>query len=177
MERSGIKTIKRRRKENKTDYLKRLKLLKSGKPRIVFRKTNKYVLAQYVTSNEAQDKVEFGISSKNLLKYGWPKEARGSLKSISAAYLTGFLMGKKIAEKSRSGSPKTLNSGHKLETPIVDFGMWRALHKTKLYGFLKGLIDSGIEVPCPKEAFPDEKRIQGENLKKKIKFEEIRSKL
>ena len=91
-----MKTLKRRRKEYKTDYKKRFGLLKSGVPRIVFRKTNKYVSAQYVTSKEAQDKVILGISSKNLIKYGWPEISKGSLKSITASYLTGYLVGKKI---------------------------------------------------------------------------------
>ncbi len=161
-----MKTLKRRRKECKTDYGKRIKLLKSGKPRIVFRRTNKYVIAQYVTSKEAQDKVEIGISSKNLSKYGWSKEFSGSLKSTSASYLTGLLMGKKIIKQ-------------KLKTPIVDFGMARILHKTRVYGFLKGLIDAGIDIKCKKEAFPGEDRIKGKHMKKDFSkiFEEIKSKI
>lgn len=163
-----MKTIKRRRRENKTDYLKRLKLLKSEKPRIVFRRTNKYILAQYVISEEAQDRVLFQVNSKELIKQGWPEDMKGSLKSIPASYLTGILTGKKIQEK-------------KLETPIIDFGMIRTLHKTKLYGFLKGLIDSGIKLKFneEKEIFPEEERMQGKSLKKDFssKFEEIKNKL
>ena len=158
-----MKTLKRRRKENKTDYLKRIKLLKGGSPRVVFRKTNRYVLAQYVTSKEAQDKVEIGVNSKYLVKYGWPKEI-GSLKSIPASYLTGLLIGKKIIKE-------------KLKKPIVDFGMIKALHKTKTYAFLKGLIDSGVEIKCNEETFPSEERIKGEHMKNKIPFEEIKSKI
>lgn len=146
-----MKTIKRRRKESKTDYLKRIKLLKSGAPRIIFRKTNKYIIAQYVLSREAQDKVVLGISSKKLLKYSWPKELEGSLKSVSAAYLTGLLLGKKITKE-------------KLEKPIVDFGMNRTIHKSKPYAFLKGLIDSGVKINCPEEAFPEEERIKGKKM-------------
>lgn len=161
-----MKTLKRRRQEHKTDYLKRIKLLKSGKPRIVFRKTNKYIIAQYVSSKQAQDKIEMGITSKHLSKYGWPKEFYGSLKSISAAYLTGLLMGKKITQQ-------------KLKTPIVDFGMLRSLHKTKIYAFLKGLIDSGIKIKCKEEAFPSEDRIKGKHLKKDFSkmFDEIKLKI
>lgn len=161
-----MKTVKRRRKENKTNYLKRLKLLKGGKPRIVFRKTNRYVIAQYALSNEAKDKIVLGITSKELIKYGWPKEFEGSLKSIPAAYLTGYLIGKKIQEK-------------KLENPIVDFGMNQTLYKTKVFGFLKGLIDSGIEVHCKKEAFPEEERILGKSLKEDFSkvFEEVKKKI
>ena len=70
-----MKVPKRRRKEGKTEYNKRLGLLKGKKPRVVFRKTNRYIISQYITSEEAQDKVEFSITSKILMKYGWPKEA------------------------------------------------------------------------------------------------------
>ena len=153
------KTIKRRRKENKTDYLNRIKLLKSDSPRLVLRKTNKYFIAQYVTSEEAQDKIEFGVTSKNLIKYGWPKEALGSLKSIPAAYLTGYLFGKKIINQKK-------------KVPIVDFGMMRCLHKTKPFGFLKGLNDSGIKINSEKEIFPDESKINREG--DKIPFEKIK---
>ncbi len=161
-----MKVAKRRRRENKTDYLKRLKLLKSGSPRIVFRKTNKYIIAQYVTSKEAQDKIEIGVNSKHLVDYGWPKEFEGSLKSIPAAYFVGLLMGKKIIER-------------KLEFPIADFGMLRALHKTKIYAFLKGVIDAGIKIKYKEETFPDENRIKGKHMKKDFSkiFDGIKSKI
>ncbi|MBU4308430.1 MAG: 50S ribosomal protein L18 [Nanoarchaeota archaeon] len=159
-----MRTIKRRRKENKTDYAKRIKFLKSEKPRIVFRKTNRYFIAQYVLSEEAKDKIIFGMNSKQLLKFGWPKESSNSLKAIPAAYLFGLLFGKNILDK-------------KLETPIIDFGMQRVLHKTKLFGFLKGLKDSKMEIECDEEKFPEEERIKGSSLKNKINFEEIKLKI
>ena len=158
MNRAGIKTIKRRRKENKTDYLKRLKLLKGRRSRIVFRKTNRYIIAQYISSKEAQDKIEFGVTSKILLKYGWPKEA--SLKSLPASYFLGYYFGWKIIKE-------------KLKEPILDFGMIQTIHKNKLYAFIKGLADSGLKISCKKEAFPEEERIKGEHLKNKIPFAEI----
>lgn len=159
-----MKTQKRRQKECKTDYHKRIKLLKGNSPRIVFRKTNRFIIAQYITSKQAQDKIELGITSKDLLNYGWPKEFAGSLKSISAAYFTGFLIGKKIIEK-------------KLEQPIVDLGMLRNIHKSKFYSFLKGLKDAGVDINCSKEFFPEEDRIKGKNLKKDISkvFDKIKS--
>ena len=155
-----MKVNKRRRRESKTDYAKRIKLLKGNSPRIIFRKTNRYLITQYVVSKEAKDYIKLGTNSKELLKFGWPKEFAGSLKSISAAYLLGLLMSKKIKEK-------------KLEEAIIDFGMIKMLHKTKTYGFLKGLKDGGLDLSCKEEFFPDEKRIKGEHLKNKIPFEEI----
>ena len=162
-----MKTIqKRRRRENKTDYSKRLKLLKSEKPRLVFRRTNLYIISQYVESIEAQDKIVFGITSKKLLNYGWPENFKGSLKSIPAAYLTGYLTAKKILKE-------------KLKTPIIDFGMLRTNHKTKVFAYLKGLIDAGIEISCKEEAFPDEEAIEGKHLKEDFtkSFNEIKSKI
>jgi len=158
------RTLKRRRKEHRTDYGKRIKLLKSGVPRIVFRKTNRYLIAQYVTSKEAQDKVEAGITSKDLMKHGWPEKFKHSLKSIPAAYLTGFLFGKKIEEKDK---------------PVVDFGMIRTIQKNKLFAFLKGLKDAGIDVKCEEKNFPEEDRIKGKNLKEDFskEFEAVKNKI
>jgi len=158
------KVDKRRRREGKTNYLIRIKLLKGKKPRVVFRKTNKYILSQYVVSKGAQDNIIIGTSSKELMNFGLSKESKVSLKSITAAYLTGVLMGVKIKEK-------------KLETPIMDMGMLRVTHKTKPYAFIKGLKDAGMNVNCDEECFPEEGRIKGESLKNKINFEEIKSKI
>ena len=161
-----MKNLKRRRKENKTDYGKRINLLKSDSPRLVFRKTNKYVIVEYVTSISAQDKVELGTTSKALIEYGWPKESTGSLKSTPAVYLTGFLFGKEILEK-------------KLQIPIIDIGMTRNLHKNKVFAFIKGLKDSGLNVKCEEQYYPDENRIKGKHLKEDFskKFEEIKQKI
>ncbi len=161
-----MKTIKRRKLEGKTDYGKRLKLLKSNSPRLIFRKTNRYIVAEYVTSKEAQDKIEIGMTSKKLKQFGWPDEFEGSLKSIPASYLTGFLIGKEIIKK-------------KLKTPIVDFGMTRVLAKNKGYGFLKGVIDAGVKIKCGEEQFPEEERIQGKNMREDFSktFEQIKSKI
>lgn len=159
-----MRTQKRRRKENKTDYLKRLKLLKGEKPRLVFRKTNRFIISEYIVSKEAQDRVIFGLDSRKLNEYGWPKNAQGSLKSTTASYLTGYITGKMIIKQ-------------KLETPILDAGMNRVLHKNNIYAFLKGIIDSGIKINCEKEFFPEESRIKGQHLKSKISFDEIKSKI
>ena len=148
-----MRTLKRRRKESKTDYSKRLKLLKSGLPRIVFRKTNKYLIAQYIISEETKDKVKIGMTSKILTKYGWPNDFKGSLKSIPAAYLMGFLIGKEITK-------------NKKENPIADFGMLRVLPKSKIYAFLKGLVDSEVKIKYKEENFPKDERLFGKHLKK-----------
>jgi large subunit ribosomal protein L18 len=158
-----MKTQKRRRKEAKTNYKKRLGFLKSKTPRIVLRKTNKYLIAQYITSKEAQDSVVFGIDSRKLLKYGWPESLRGGLKGISAAYLLGMLVGKRIVKD-------------KLETPIADFGLYRVIPKTKLHSFVSGLIDVGVKMKDKPENFPEKERKEGKHIKN-LKFEDVKSKI
>ena len=151
-----MKVAKRRRRESKTDYFARKNILKGGKPRVVFRKTNKYIIAQYVVSKEAKDSVTLGVTSKILLKHGWPEASKGSLKSIPASYLTGYFMGKKVLKD-------------KLETPIVDLGMTRTVHKSKVFAFIKGLKDAGLEISSKEEAFPE--------IKGKVDVEPIKSKI
>ena len=144
MEKIG-KTIKRRRKEGKTDYKARLGLLKSGKARIIARKTNRYFIGQVIISDIAQDKVIVGVNSKELLSKGWPKELEGSLKNLTDCYLTGFLLGKKL-----EGSKESIKEA------VLDIGLQRNIKKSRIYAFLKGLIDSGLEIPHNKEALPSE---------------------
>ena len=161
-----MKTLKRRRRENKTDYRIRINLLKGGVPRVVFRKSARYIIIQYVLSEEARDKVIIGTTSKTLMKYGWPEDMRGSLKSLPASYLTGLFFGKKIVRE-------------KLETPILDLGMIRSVNKSRFFAFIKGLVDAGVKIKSDKKAFPDEERIRGKNLKRdfSVMFVKIKNKI
>jgi len=145
----GLRTMKRRRRENKTDYKSRLNLLKSGIPRIVVRRTNKYFILQAVESVEAQDKILATITSKDLLKNGWDSKNGGSLKSISAGYLTGILMAKKLGKGKY----------------IVDLGMARTSSASRVFAVIKGLIEGGLDIPANEEAFPTEERLNGAHLK------------
>ncbi len=156
--------IKKRRKQGKTDYKARLALLKSEKGRVVFRKTNKCIICQYIESGEAKDKVIIGLDSKILLKYGWPEKAMGSLKSVPASYLTGFLLGKKMLDKGR-------------EKGVFDIGLTRNIKNSRAYGFLKGIIDSGIKVKASKEIFPGKEIIEGKNMKNKVEVGKIKDKI
>ena len=92
------KLDKQRRLKNKTNYTKRLILLKGNSPRLVIRKTNRYIILQIVKSDDAKDKVVYSVNTKELLKHGWSEDKKGSLKSLSAAYLGGLLLGKKAKD-------------------------------------------------------------------------------
>jgi large subunit ribosomal protein L18 len=153
-----MKTIRRRRLEAKTDYRARLALLKSGKARLVVRKSNRYIVGQLVTSEAAQDKVLLVVSSKELLAKGWPKDKAGSLKGLAAAYLTGKLFAQKASKLSKEA--------------ILDMGMYINASKSRIYAFVKGTIDGGLEVPCSEEVLPTI-----EDLKRQSKLSEAFDKL
>ncbi len=154
--------IKRRRAEGKTDYRKRIILLGGGKPRIVFRKTNRYIISQYVKSEGAKDKVLFGANSSELLNYGWPEKNKGSLKSLPACYLTGFLLGRKISDIKEKAEG------------VADFGLLRSIPKSRNYAFLKGVIDAGVAVNAGEEIFPNEERLKGKHMKISIELDKIK---
>ncbi|MEK6891314.1 MAG: 50S ribosomal protein L18 [Nanoarchaeota archaeon] len=162
-----MKLDKRRRIEGKTDYRARMEMLKSGIPRIVARKTNRYIILQYVKSEEAKDKIIYGFNSKELLELGWDKEAKGSLKSLPACYLSGYCLGKKIIEREKKVSA------------IFDIGLARNLKGSRLYAALKGLIDAGVKIPHNESIFKDSERFEGKHLDKNVQknIEIVKSKI
>lgn len=152
----------KRRRKGKTDYRARFKLLVSGLPRVIIRKTNRYIIIQIVKSQEAQDFVVSNSSSKELLEYGWPSALHGSLKSVPAAYLTGFLFGKK---------------SHVNGKVILDIGLQRSTVGNRIYAALKGIKDAGIEIPCNEKMFPKPERIEAKHMKKELSIETIKKKM
>lgn len=136
------KIDKKRRRKGMTNYHKRLTLLKSGINRIVVRKTNKYIIFQVIESRNAQDKVLCTISTKELLELGWPEEKKGSLKSLTASYLGGLLIGK-----------KAINKG--VERVILDSGMIPNTKGSRVYAAVKGIADSGVKIPFKEEVLPE----------------------
>lgn len=149
------RSIRQRRLDSKTDYKARLALLKSEKPRLIVRKTNRYIIAQIVESDVAQDKVIIGFTSKVLLEKGWPKENKGSLKSLQASYLTGMLLAKEAAKS-------------KLKNVILDMGLHRNVKKSRIYAVIKGALEGGLLVPCKAENLPDIKALSSNEKLGKI---------
>jgi len=148
-----MKTPRRRRLEGKTDYKARLALLKAEKPRLVIRRTNRYIIVQIVTSEAAQDKIVAGTSSKILLSKGLPPESAGILKGLGAAYLTGFLIGKKALEAG-------------IKDAILDSGMHVNVKNSRIYAALKGALDAGLNVPHNPEVLPQMENIKSEKISK-----------
>lgn len=161
---SRLRISKRRRRESKTDYKSRLILLKSNKTRIAVRMSNNYITIQSIESTNAQDKVLKTISSKDLINYGWDKKFIGSLKSISACYLTGLLFASQVDKK---------------QDYIVDFGMNKLMNGNRFYASLKGLIDGKLKIPHGEKIFPSSERLNGEHQSQEIQkmIKEVKSKI
>lgn len=136
-----------RKRKKETDYRKRLKLLISGKDRLIIRKTSNQIIVQVANFKENGDAVLATATSKQLAKYGWTLNA----KNIPAAYLTGLLAGKLALSKN-------------VKKAILDAGTQKPAGNGKIYAALKGAIDAGLEVPASKEIFPSEERLAGKHI-------------
>ncbi|MFA5101656.1 MAG: 50S ribosomal protein L18 [Candidatus Thermoplasmatota archaeon] len=143
----------RRHRQRKTNYRLRLNLLRSKKPRIVVRKSLKAIRVQFVEYNPQGDKILASAISNELVKeYGW----KYSVSNTPAAYLTGFLAGKRAKEKG-------------IEHGVLDIGLYHPTVGGTLFASLKGVLDAGIECPHDGQMLPKEERIYGIHLNKDIK--------
>lgn len=160
MKSSYLMQMKRRR-NSKTNYKKRLGLLKSGKTRLIIRKSLSNICVQFVNFNPNGDETIACAFSTELKKLGW-----NSTGNVPAAYLTGLLAGKKAREK-------------KLDNAILDLGLQTSTRGSRLYAALKGVIDSGVAVPHSEEVLPSEDRLMGKHISEETvkKFEETKKKI
>ena len=140
----------RRRIEGKTDYHRRLKLLKSRKLRIIIRASNNHIGVQIVQSSLGGDIIIVSAFSKELKnRFNW----KANTGNIPAAYLTGYLAGLRAKKNKISGV-------------IFDLGIF--YHRNRLLAACKGIIDAGLEVPHSESFFSDTliNRINGEHIEK-----------
>ena len=137
----------RRRREARTDYHQRLRLLKSGKPRLVARTSNKHVRAQLVTMGDEGDRTLASAHSSDLTEYGWEAPTG----NLPAAYLTGYLAGKRAVEAG-------------LEEAVLDIGLNTATPGSKVFAMQEGAIDAGLDIPHNESVFADWERTRGEHI-------------
>lgn len=149
----------KRKAKGRTNYKKRLNLLKSGKPRLVVRKSLKNVTVQIVSYSQGGDKVLVSAHSRELLKLGWKRYR----KNIPAAYLTGLLCGVKAKGKVKEA--------------VLDSGIYESTKGSLVYAALKGAVDAGLNVPHGEELLPDEKRLKGEHIKATEEFDKVKAKI
>jgi large subunit ribosomal protein L18 len=151
----------RRRREDKTDYHLRLRLLKSGKPRFVVRRSLNNILCQVIAYERTGDRVLAAADSKELRKMGWT----GHTGNIPSAYLTGLLCGVRAKGKATSC--------------VFDMGLYASTKGSRLYSALKGALDAGLQVPHSSDILPSAERLSGKHAKTDLSkaFEQVKAKI
>ncbi|OUM51478.1 hypothetical protein BVG19_g581 [[Candida] boidinii] len=177
---SRYQTPFRRRREGKTDYYQRKRLItqhkakySSPKYRLVVRITNRDVICQIVSSTLTGDVVLTAAYSHELPKYG----INHGLTNWSACYATGLLVARRALQKL--GLDETYSGVEEIEGEFelteavedgprpfkvfLDIGLQRTTTGARVFGALKGASDGGLFVPHSPSRFPGWD-IEGEEL-------------
>lgn len=134
----------RRKLSGRTNYRKRLALLKSNTPRLVVRKTLTSIILQIVDLAEGGDKVVLSMTSKKLEELGW----KHSCKNIPAAYLAGLMLGKIALARG-------------VNDAVPDIGFQSVTRGGKIFAAIKGAKDSGLNVQVSDDVVPGSDAITG----------------
>jgi large subunit ribosomal protein L5e len=170
----------RRRREGKTDYRARKRLItqdknkyNSPKYRLVVRITNKQVICQIAYAEIEGDKILCSATSSELPRYGY----KLGLKNYAAAYATGLLLGRRLLhqlgmEADYAGQHdvtgevvKTQANGRTFFVDEVsderrpfraylDVGVRTTTTGHRVFGALKGAADAGLDIPHNEKRFP-----------------------
>eukprot|EP00929_Paragymnodinium_shiwhaense_P088169 TRINITY_DN483_c0_g1_i2.p1 TRINITY_DN483_c0_g1~~TRINITY_DN483_c0_g1_i2.p1 ORF type:complete len:313 (+),score=127.96 TRINITY_DN483_c0_g1_i2:88-1026(+) len=162
---------KRRRREGKTDYKARCKMVRQDrnkynnrKYRLIVRITNRHVITQVAYATIAGDKVVAQATSKDLAEYG----VSVGLKNYAACYATGLLVARRTLKKfgldeSIKGKEEIDGEDFHIEDEdvdqrpfkvILDVGIRRTCVGSRMWGVLKGAADGGLHVPHNTKNFP-----------------------
>ena len=142
----------RRRREGRTDYRIRLRLLKSGRARAVVRLTDRRVRVAVVAYDPGGDRVVAAADSRELGRLEFPAT---SFASTPAAYLTAYLAGLRAKAAGTAAA-------------VLDAGLRHPTEGGRLAAALKGLLDAGIDVPHGEGGFPTNDRLNGTHLAKPL---------
>jgi large subunit ribosomal protein L18 len=137
-------TLKRNR-QRKTNYRKRAALLLSRSSFIVAKISDQNISSQVLKPTINGDIVICSAHSRELRKYGW----KGSMNSLPACFLTGFLLGKKSVANATNNA--ILYTG---TDPFT----------SRVAACLKGIVAAGVNVPVSQENLPIDDRINGKHI-------------
>lgn len=144
---SNYKVAFRRRREGKTDFAARMKLVDLNKSRLVVRVSNANTIVQVINVGENGDETIVSAHSKELNKLGW----LAGNKNTSAVYLTAYLCGKKAVAAG-------------VEYAVADIGLKSPIKGAKIFAAVKGAADAGLDVPYGESIVPTDDRINGEHI-------------
>mmetsp|Transcript_621 Transcript_621/g.827 ORF Transcript_621/g.827 Transcript_621/m.827 type:complete len:305 (+) Transcript_621:47-961(+) len=170
----------RRRREGRTDYRQRKRLVcqdknkyQSPKYRLVVRFTNKFVICQIVYSLIDGDRILAQATSNELARYG----LECGLKNYAAAYCTGLLVARRLLQKV--GLDEIYEGNTEVDAEVVscevgkktyyvdevdedkrpfrallDVGCRATTTGCRIFGALKGAADGGLDIPHSEKRFP-----------------------
>ena len=139
----------RRKREGKTNYKSRIKLLQANKSRLVIRRSLNNLTLQIIDYRPAGDIVKVSAHTSELSKLGW--KFRGS--NIPSSYLGGLLLAVKAKKKN-------------VAECVLDMGLNKNVQGSRIYAALKGVSDGGLKIPFSKDILPSDERISGQHIKK-----------
>jgi len=137
----------RRRREGRTNYRKRRRLVTSGIHRFVVRPSNKHISAQVIAAKPEGDLVMASAHSSELKQFGW----RGSCSNIPAAYLTGLLAGR----RAKAGG---------ISKAVLDIGVHSKGPGSRIFAAAKGAFSAGLAIPHDESAMPSPERVKGRHV-------------
>lgn len=171
---SRYQTKFKRRRQGKTDYYARKRLITQAKNkynapkyRLVVRFTNKDIIMQLVTSEISGDKVFVAAYAHELKAYG----IEHGLTNWAAAYATGLLIARRALKKlgldedfvgveeadgefTLTEAAETDDGERRPFKAFLDVGLARTSTGARVFGALKGASDGGIFVPHSEKRFP-----------------------
>ncbi|RDA87890.1 hypothetical protein CP532_1714 [Ophiocordyceps camponoti-leonardi (nom. inval.)] len=189
---SRFQTKYKRRRQGKTDYYARKRLItqaknkyNSPKHRLVVRFTNKDIIMQIVTSEINGDKILVSAYSHELKAYG----IKHGLTNWAAAYATGLLIARRVLSKlgldkhftgveepdgefTLTEAAETDDGERRPFKAFLDVGLARTSTGARIFGAMKGASDGGILIPHSEKRFPgydmETKELDAETLRKYI---------
>jgi len=190
---SRFQTKYKRRRQGKTDYYARKRLIAQSKNkynapkyRLVVRFTNRDIICQLVSAELNGDKIFCAAYAHELKRYG----IKNGLTNWAAAYATGLLLARRALKKLEldedfpgveepDGEYKLTEAaegedgeGRRPFKCFLDVGLNRTSTGARVFGALKGASDGGLYVPHNEKRFPgydqETKELDADVLRKYI---------
>jgi large subunit ribosomal protein L5e len=161
----------RRRREGRTDYYARLRLVvqdknkyNTPKYRMIVRFTNKDVICQIAYARIEGDVIVCAAYSHELPRYG----IKVGLTNYAASYCTGLLLSRRLLKKFKmdglyEGVVEANGEDYTVEDVdgqpgafrcYLDVGLARTTTGARVFGAMKGAVDGGLDIPHSNKRFP-----------------------
>jgi len=161
----------RRRREGKTDFYARKRLVvqdknkyNSPKYRLVVRITNKDIICQIAYAKIKGDVIVAAAYSHELPHYG----VKLGLTNYAAAYCTGLLLARRVLQKyglddkyvgqeepnGELFNVEALEDGPRPFKAFLDVGLRRTTTGSRIFAAMKGAVDGGLYIPHSEKRFP-----------------------